>query len=208
MRVIHLSGIPGAGKTTLGQKFAALEGIVVVETDGLLTEEDLEELRKLSGTGSFDETHIPRIEAWKAMFIRVLRKEYYEAIEKGARVILFVGILDQHARSPGAIVEMPFADIDKLFLKVPLRQLLRQFYSRYTKELYKDEEFWEGVETGRYKIPSSRTFLASVDVQEKWHREHGYVTANPDMVEAIVMEALNLHQARPHMGWTGQSAGQ
>ena len=193
---MHISGIPGSGKTTIGQKFSGLEGVIVVDTDELITDEDQKEMMKVDKKGPPEDIHKLYREKWEEIFRKALIEEYHKAETKNARLLIFTGILNQMSPPPGMVVPMPFADIEKYFLDVPLPQLLRQFYGRYTKEMNDDQEWWQGVASGRYRIPSSRTYLKSLALEKHWHVRHGYTLMTHTDVEHRIRETLGLHQAR------------
>jgi hypothetical protein len=205
MILIHVSGVPGSGKTTLGQKFAALEGVIVVDTDELISDDDQREMMKLDSTGPPEDIHGPYRIAWEGLFTLALVNEFNKAREKGAKLLLFTGILNQLSPPPGSILPMPFIEIEKYFLDPPPPQLLRQFYTRYTKELNDDKQFWMAVATGRYQIPSSRTYMKSMENEKKWHMNHGYTLLGPEAIEQRINQALGLHQAKQNMGWVDRT---
>jgi len=203
MILIHVSGTPGSGKTTLGQKFAALEGVIVIDTDDVINAEDQEELMKLDKKGPPGDIHKLYREEWERRLTRTLWKEYHDAIEKNAKMLLFTGIMNGDPE-PGRILPMPFANIEKYFLDLPLPFLLKQYYGRYGKEMSTEDEFWEGVAAKRYKIPSSHTYLNAFKQEKGWHLSHGYIPMDPTAVEQRIRQALGIHQVKQNMGWVGR----
>jgi len=190
MIVIHVSGTPGSGKTTLGEKFLNYSEISVVDTDELISQEDEEKLFLLRDTGLPEDIHRPYRRAWKKLFRKQLWKAHDTALEQGKDIILFTGILNHMSPPPGMVAKMPFIQMAKYFLDVPLPILLRQFYSRFTKELLDQEEFWEGVAIGRYVIPSSDQYLKDLKEEQAWHLSHGYKLMTSKKIEKKIKRLL------------------
>lgn len=199
MIIIHVSGTPGSGKTTFGNKIKSLPDVYVVDTDDLLSEEDEEELIKLQGTGPPEDIHFAYRERWKAIFTQKLRKASDEASSKGMKILVFTGILNININSLSGdervIMEMPFDPLQKYFIMLPTDRLVRQFYQRCWKDLGDSTEFWKGVADRRYCIPGSREYLDTSEKEKQWHVSHGYALASVEDIEKdigeIVVEGTN-----------------
>jgi hypothetical protein len=190
MIVVHVSGTPGSGKTTLGQKFLGDSRIAVIDTDELINGADETALLFLRGTGTPEDIHRPYRRGWKKLFRKRLWKAYHQAEDDGKMILLFTGILNHMSPPPGMVMEMPFAMMQKYFLDIPLPQLLRQFYGRFTKDFLNDEEFWTGVAEGRYGIPSSNEYLKDFKQEKTWHFEHGYRLVSTKKMEKKIKRLL------------------
>lgn len=170
-RVVHVSGSPGSGKTSLGK---LLTNVDVVDTDDLISDEEGVELSVLRDAGKHDEALI----RWKDMFLSNLWNVYRKST---AKTLVFTGILN-HWSPDGSILEMPFPNVEKYFIDIQPDHLVRQFYLRYGKEMRDDAEFWSGVAEGRYNIPSSIEYLAENRKEKEWHVQHGYKLSAPDEI--------------------------
>ena len=180
--VVHVSGIPGSGKSFLGtflEKHLKSEGVAVVDTDDLIQHDTpngdrLLELEKKLGIGDTGE------QEYHTVWTEIFTSEISNAIEKHAkaktRVLVLVGILDHfgHASDPVEIRE-PFVGF---YMVVPDDLLLYRFYSRAGAIPFETEDgYWQhvaGLKQPRWSIPGSTDYLKDASKTTKWHEEHGY----------------------------------
>ena len=172
-RVIHISGSPGSGKTVLGQQLVD-DDVEVIDTDELISDAEGQELYELRET----ERHVDALVHWREIFLGNLRRAYDQARK---HTLIFTGILN-HYSPDGSVLEMPFPNTEKYFIDLPLETLVRQFYTRYAKEVGDDAEFWSGVANGRYNIPGSLDYLEEHRKEKLWHVEHDYELYSPESI--------------------------
>jgi hypothetical protein len=178
--IIHVSGMPGSGKTYLGAKaekaFGASKKIIVVDTDSLIDDNNKEgqELLRMAEDET-DQGGLAYNKRWKELFMESITCviERARLIEPPIKVLLFVGILD-HFAAP----DQPPLLIDsanrRFVIEISKVMLLNQFYTRYGKSMAEDSNFWDGLAEGRYEIPSSAEFSRSADTLNAWHKQNGY----------------------------------
>jgi broad-specificity NMP kinase len=153
--IIHISGSPGAGKTTLGNELQRLyPNAIVKDTDEFaksLSQED----------GSF--------------FIKQLTRRIQHFIElHSERSIIFVGILDVTNDGITRMVDMNELATHLFYLDVSPEQLLRQFYTRITEHGKSNSNVWKDIAQGRLIVPSSQEKLMDAETSKKHHTELGY----------------------------------
>lgn len=177
MRIIHVSGSPGSGKTTLGDLVgSSLTNFEIFDTDDLISDEEGEDLIELRHEGKHEEAK----EMWKSMFTANIMK----ACDRSSD-ILFTGILN-HFSPDGSILEFPIASAEKYFIDPPRTQLLIQFYGRYTTELKHDADFWRRVANKELVIPNSLEYLQANEREKAWHVENGYFCGSYDMIRSKI----------------------
>jgi hypothetical protein len=175
MPVIHVSGSPGSGKTTL---VALLRDCcTVVDTDELIQDDEHRLLETLRDTGKHEEALLK----WR----EILTQKIVTLYNHNVGLLVLVGILN-HCSPNGTPFELAIPLAFKAFLDVPRAELLRRFYGRFGIELRQDAEFWIGVETGRWGIPSSTEYIRAHEVEKEWHLRHGYELCASEKVEAFI----------------------
>jgi len=173
-RVVHISGSPGSGKTTLGQQLSAV-GVEVIDTDELISDIEGQSLYKLRDSGQ----HKAALQLWKEMFTQNLHNAYVN-VSATTETVIFTGILN-HFSANGSILEFPFT-AEKYFIDLPEEQLFRQFYGRYGAEMKDDTNFWQGVAQGNWDIPSSKDYKTMCDEERAWHLIHAYEPLSPSEI--------------------------
>jgi len=171
MQVIHISGSPGSGKTTLIEWLAenAPAGVRVetVDTDTLL---------------EASETNTARA-------IVAIRRA---AERRGVTLLVFAGIL-----SPESGVTFVFPRRARVtrrwFIDEPSDVLLARFYGRYAA-FRGDAAFWRDIASGRHTIPSSREWLADHCADEDWHAARGYTFLSVRAMQARLRSLLDRPQ--------------
>lgn len=179
MRIVHISGSPGSGKTTLGKRLSSLFEVRVIDTDDLLTELDEQQLFKFRDAGE----HKKAQKFWRERFS--LRLKDVAEKNQDANVLIFTGILN-HDSPEGELLEMPFPNLEKYFLDIPAPKLLQQFYGRLAHLLQHDFQFAEEIASGKWTVESSVEYLAQSSREKNWHAEHGYALLSPDDVIARI----------------------
>lgn len=180
--LIHISGSPGSGKTTLGTRIAKLFGdaIVCVDTDNFI-QQDNEQGQTLARLDS-------KSSAFKQVWTKILDVKFAETISNAhGRPVVFVGSLDNAGPADGTIYEFRQATV-RLYLSPPFAQVLKQFYSRFAGY---DDEFWTSVVNLRDGVPDSQFVLQGMQTRLTWHQQHGYrIVTNADMIFDIVTRVL------------------
>jgi shikimate kinase len=166
MRIVHISGSPGTGKTTLGQ---SLIGARAIDTDELISDKEGEHIKQLKGEEA--------LRYWSDLFTQRI----IECIDKAQHelILFFTGILNHHSPD-GSILKFPVPNVRLYFLDLPLPLLLQRFYKRYTKQLSDDAVFWLQVSTNYHVIPSSQEYLRNCAEERAWHLKNGYVVLSRD----------------------------
>lgn len=179
MIILHISGIPGSGKSTLGDKlilnFSARNELRVIDTDSLIQRntpngDELLELEKFSYE-DYDKR-------WREIFSGEIKKQIEKAQIEQIRVLVFVGILDHfgHGKSPIEIHDATY----RFYIKIATPQLLFQFYTRYAKLFLNEDTFWSDLAEGREYIPSSTQYIDDEKRAKQWHIDHGYLPISID----------------------------
>lgn len=158
--IIHISGIPASGKTTLGEKIEGVydnKKIIVYDTDNFLNK-DYDDNKK-----------------WHSEMKKIIDKFISE--NKG-KIIIFVGILIN--RLPyGAIPYKLNADY-KFFIDLPLNILLQRYYARECK--IKDKQYWKDLAENYFLVNSSREIIDLYDFEIDWHKKQGYKVLSFDKI--------------------------
>lgn len=169
--VFHISGSPGSGKTTLVSMLKKqMPTIYVIDTDEIL--DDADPLVVLMRT--FPQSSEEYVAAWKKAVRVNIQRCIDSAQQHNLSAVVFAGILNNMNGPIRGIVDISDVAHYKYFLNPPLPLLLQRFYGRYGT-LKEDGEFWEGVATDMYPIPSSEQYKASHEEERVWHVDHGYV---------------------------------
>jgi hypothetical protein len=186
--VVHISGVPGSGKTTLGtritKEITAPSAIRVVDTDDLLVRDTPigNELRRLEDEISLSDPAGKNYDTgWRTIFLAEIHKKIEEARADKIRVIVFVGILDHmgHGKYPLALGT---AATHLFYIEIEVSQLLFQFYTRYSRLFGEKDQFWTDVSDGREVIPSSEQLLVDAKHTKQWHLERGYKLETSDSI--------------------------
>jgi hypothetical protein len=187
MIVIHVSGVPGSGKTTLGEKIAkARPDIRVIDTDDLLRPntpqtDELARLEQELPPG--DAKYVAR---WREIFTGEINGAVSAAAKDDIKVLVFVGLLD-HWGGPSATPLLIDQTSYRFYIDIPLPQLLRQFYTRICK-LYTTEADWTDVANAKYgAIPGSDQIIQGAAKTKQWHTANGYKPMLADDIFNLVL---------------------
>ena len=175
--IIHISGTPGSGKTTLGEELQKIYGdkIIVYDTDEFIQHHNKagKKLLAIDKSASIEEY----MKIWKG----ILGREIDKFITKNKnKIIVFTGILNNF--SPDDTIYEIEADY-KFMLNVDIYILLKRYYMRLCndeKQRAKEDsqDYWNKVSTQVYNINSSKEMINSNQKDIKWHKEHGYLLKN------------------------------
>lgn len=190
--IVHISGCPGSGKTTLANKLRLIEHVSIIDTDELISAS--------SSTGQVLDAARPKLSTqvfsgvWRMLFGFAARAALAD-VRPDTRVVAFVGTLTQFASEHSCETLELDAILGrslhmKCFMWVDRVQLLRQFYGRY---FHMDSCFWEDIADRRYEIPSSSQKLTEDTAGREWHIAHGYRMAHAGTIHTIVHEMTDLH---------------
>lgn len=189
--VIHISGSPGSGKSTLVTMLKQrVPTLYVVDTDEIFEDSDpvVIQMRTL------DQATESYVSVWKSAVRESIQRHIEIARNQGKKYIVFAGILNNMNGPLGGIVDISDIVYYKYFLSPPLSTLLRRFYIRF-ETLKKDDEFWEGVVAGIYPIPSSEEYKKSHNEERDWHIQHGYmIIQDQETVIANIMKIYNYNE--------------
>jgi len=185
--IIHISGFPGSGKTTLGEKIKKIfKNIIVYDTDGFIQHHTLEgkKLLKLDKEQKWKE--------YKSFWKETIKNKINEFISKYQnKIIVFVGSLDNFA-PPNTIYNIK-ADY-KFILDIPLNELMKRYYLRIyymeqksTKE--QSQNYWNNLSKGIYHISGSDDIIKDHEKYNKWHKNHDYVCLDD---KKIINEISNI----------------
>lgn len=196
--VIHVSGTPGVGKSTLGERLTfIMRNIRVVDTDDIFSEDDHNTLRVIPQ----DTEEYVRV--WKDTTIRCIRRKIGAAINERVSAMVFVGILSNMNGPIGGIVDADSLFPFRVFIDLTIAVLLQQFYTRLGK-LHGQQHFWEDVAKDFFPVPSSEQVKRNAATDREWHTQHGYrvyesANAVEKYIHGVVLEsAVDAHYYTTH----------
>tara|TARA_Y100000389_G_C17244196_1_gene404723 strand:- start:76 stop:657 length:582 start_codon:yes stop_codon:yes gene_type:complete len=192
--IVHISGFPGSGKTTLGEKIQKIYGskIIVYDTDHFIQHNNnngkaLLKVEKDMKTGKKTQKDYNTL--WE--------KTIKESINKFIKIhtdkpIIFVGSLDNFA--PIGANYSPPVDY-KYILDVPLYEIMRRYYLRIYKteqELTEKQadDYWKKITKGIYNISSSSDIIKNYDKYMQWHKKNNYKIMDSENIIKILKKNL------------------
>jgi len=172
MAKIHISGFPGSGKTTLGEKLAKefKKNVYIVETDGFIqhhTKEGKQLLKIQKQIGNRKEVEAEYNKKWRDILTEKIKDSFDET---KAPIVILVGSLDNF--SLNGKLFWPQVDY-KFLLKVELPELLRRYYTRLCEKNL-PVNFWKNVAKTNYSITGSEEIVKSVQKYNSLHIQHKY----------------------------------
>jgi len=187
--IIHISGFPGSGKTTLGEKLEKMLGtkVIVYDTDGFIQHHNKagKTLLKLEKEEKWTEYS----NTWK----NIMENKINDFIKQyNNKIIIFVGSLDNFA-PPNTIYKIK-ADY-KIMFDVPLHEIMKRYYLRmyYTDQKMSKKEahhYWINLSRGIYNISSSKEIIKNYNKYIQWHKNNGYEFMSDDEIVSMINKLL------------------
>ena len=171
--IVHISGAPGVGKTTLGNELSILYPKIIVKD----TDDFAHNLSQDDGP----------------LFIEQLTQTIEKFISEHCQkniVIILVGILDITHNNITYMVDMKKITLHLFYLDIPLPQLLSQFYTRITDVGKHDVVLWTKIAQGTQFIPSSKEIILDYTLSKQQHLNMGYTSYNKSTLLQIIQKML------------------
>ena len=176
--IIHISGFPGSGKTTLGEKIQKLfnNKIIVYDTDNFIQHHTKEGKQLLKIDKNIRDGKKLSKE-YKMLWKETIKNKIDDFISKYEnKIIVFVGSLDNFA-PPNTIYNIN-ADY-KFVLNVPLAELMKRYYLRiYLTEQKASKksslEYWKKLSQNVYNITGSNDIIKQHEKYNLWHERNNY----------------------------------
>ena len=192
--IIHVSGYPGSGKTTLGEKLEKLyKNIIVYDTDGFIqhhTKEGKQLLKIEKDILNNKKTNKDYKDLWK----KTIKNQIDKFISKyNTKIIVFVGSLDNFA-PPNTIYNIN-ANY-KFVLDVPLNELMKRYYLRISQMEQKStkkqsENYWNNLSKGIYHIQGSDDMIKDHKKYNEWHKKHDYIFLDDKDIIKKINDIIN-----------------
>jgi adenylate kinase family enzyme len=192
--IIHVSGYPGSGKTTLGEKLEKLyKNIIVYDTDGFIqhhTKEGKQLLKIEKDILNNKKTNKDYKDLWK----KTIKNKIDKFISKyNTKIIVFVGSLDNFA-PPNTIYNIN-ANY-KFVLDVPLNELMKRYYLRISQMEQKStkkqsENYWNNLSKGIYHIQGSDDMIKDHKKYNEWHKKHDYIFLDDKDIIKKINDIIN-----------------
>ena len=192
-KIIHISGFPGSGKTTLGESISKTFGksVAVIDTDTFIQHNTSEGKLLLT---------IDNSATYKKTWRDILKQKIINFIDdnKDKSAIVFVGSLDNWAPTntiydPGTIIT------HKILLNTDLKELLKRYYLRIylTEQKLLSEgkealckDYWRKLSEGKYHIKGSDEILTEHKKYNTWHHKHSYKLMTDKAILAAIKRML------------------
>ena len=210
LKVMHISGSPGTGKTTLGEKLEKdfFPYLKVIDTDSFISEEEGNHLVSLYGENEEDYK-----EHWEQLY----KDKFYQSYESVAlydesvKLLVYTGILlhwsydkvpidlpyvEYKQHNPGVPLQPPFL----FFYLIPTSQLLIQYYNRELKFINANREYYDNeivmknpasdhaylATTLERPFPSLAEYLKDHHDMINWHVDKGYEITGVDKILRVI----------------------
>jgi len=171
--LIHISGTPGTGKTTLGKKLKDLTSFQIIETDSFTSRAAREETEKMLKAGKNEE------DITKYIFQKY-RDKFFEYNSKFSKII-YIGLLNSNVPKGKLFKDQPF-DV-KIYYDPGLKEVIRRYYNREVKEgILTDEIYLDEVVSEKAEIRSSKQIRANYEKHKEEHRAMNYQIMNESQI--------------------------
>lgn len=181
--IIHISGTPGSGKSTLGIKIKKMyPKFIVHDTDCFLTKADHKKIRESS-------TITKATKIWK----NTLKKKIDAFLKRHEnKVIILTGDLTNGSPT-GDRYEIN-AHIG-IFLEVDLKTLILRYYKReICDELLKSKTYQDNIVNQVMYIPSTDEFIKMNKKDIIWHKKHNFISLNEKQILNLIKHISNLYR--------------
>ena len=178
--IIHISGFPGSGKTTLGEKVQKMFGskVIVYDTDLFIQHNNING-KKLLKIEREMKTGKKTQKDYTSLWRKTIKKSIDDFVKKHSdKPIVFVGSLDNFA--PKNVIYKIKAD-HKIVLDVPLYEIMKRYYLRIYKTEQaitkkQSDDYWKNLSNGVYNISSSNDIMKNYEKYMKWHNKNDYIS--------------------------------
>ena len=197
---IHVSGVPGCGKSYLGERLvehidAKGFNAVVIDTDSFITFEndagkELLGFESKQAAQARDYVAAAHRERWQRLLQLAFDRAFAAYPDKD---IVFVGVLDNFGPTLTEPPHMPtWPGASRRVLLYALTVSAQVQMQRYYKRLPPPSaaEYWDDVASGARRIPSSEDQMQSRAILDRWHTENGYTSMTYAECLTAVEDAL------------------
>ena len=176
--IIHISGFPGSGKTTLGEKIQKKYGskVIVYDTDNFIQHNN-DNGKRLLKVEKDMESGKKTQKDYNMLWKKTMKESINEFIrEHDDKPIIFVGSLDNFG--PKNTIYKINANY-KFMLDVPLYEIMRRYYLRIYKTDQKltkkqADDYWKKLSKNIYRISSSNDIIKDYKLYTEWHKKNDY----------------------------------
>ena len=195
--IIHISGFPGSGKSTIGNKLQSMfkNKVMVYDTDNFIqhhTKEGKQLLAIEKAIGAKTKTPKDYKVLWRQIIINKINEIILNHKDK---IIIFVGSLDNFSWK-GEIYDIHIKH--KILLDIKLDELMKRYYLRLSDRDakgdtndYNSSNYWKNVANGTYNIYGSEQIIKDHAKYNKWHKKHNYKFMNEIEIKGYVKKLLN-----------------
>lgn len=169
--IIHISGSPGSGKSTLGELITKLwkSKVLVYDTDEFI-QPDTPEGKELLAMPRDSDINIYTTR-WKEIMQKLL-KTFFNT-HRNKQYIVLVGLASNFSSDETIYSLDGFVPKEnRFFLAYDPAIIIQRFYSRYAD--IQNSKFWLDVSNGRPIIPSSSNVIRENKRELDWHVQHDY----------------------------------